>query len=110
MDRYLVIYHLDDLDADAPLAAVYPDGRVTASSADSVLVRTVRDAIRDPLTTVYTPDQRLVVGPATRHDPRGREWAGLVCAGLARRGLRGVPNGYPEGPALQEAEPPGLAY
>jgi hypothetical protein len=109
MDPYVMVYHLHDLETAGPLAAVRPDGAITGT-LDGALARTIRDAVRDPLATVYTPDQRMVVGPASRHDPRGRDWAALVCAALARRGLRGVPVGYPRAPAPWDDDPPGSVY
>jgi hypothetical protein len=109
MDPYVMVYNLYDLDTAAPLAAVRPDGAITGT-LDGALARTIRNAIRDPLTTVYTPDHGMVQGPATRHDPWGRDWLGLVCAALARRGLRGVPVGYPQAPGPWDEDPPGLVY
>ena len=109
MTPHLMVYSLDDPDTAGPLAAVHPDGAITGT-LDPALARTIRDAVRDPLTTVYTADHRMVLGPATRHDPRGRDWLGLVCAALARRGLRGVPVGYPQAPAPWDEDPPGLVY
>ena len=109
MNPHVVVYSLDDPDPAGPLATVHADGTITGT-LDPALAHTIRAAVRDPLTTAYTPDHRMVLGPATRHDPRGRDWPGLVCAALARRGLRGVPVGYPQAPAPWDEDQPGLVY
>ena len=103
-----MVYNAEDDDGPL-LAAINADGTISGI-ADPALDRTIRDAVRDPLTTVYTPDQRMVRGPAIGHDPRGRDWAALVCTALARHGLRGVPIGYPQAPAPWDHDPPGLVY